>query len=537
MMNAGNPGYAYPDFKPFTPREIEQHITLYFLQWIAPVPQANMRFKSQRDDPIAGNDLVARVFGKNGGRRHKHFKCFFTLTNPLKVPPPRSENPNYKVYTLLRHMQIVCAEAWDPGVDFSGDEQTIGFQGAHADKLRINYKAEGDGFQTGALCENGYTFAFYFRNQPAPSKYLKQGLSPLHSRIMGLFDVLRHKYHRVQFDNLYLSAKFCRASWNHPKKVLVAGVTRKGGRGIPSCVKQEELVNKKEIMKARGTVKAAILKGDGDCPNLVAVSVYDTKPVHFLSMKCDSIKWVVKTKLVYCNETGRREPMKFLRLNVNNDYNQDMGHVDVSDQLRNQYRFDHWMRKRKWWWSFWFWGMGVLKVNAYVCYVDFMKEQGVPQQQILTHYEFRKQIALAWLDADQYWPDKYQYKKRKDPPTATDATVRPTRAATLQATIESSRPGRVCDKSLDGLHGKLRCRVDTSVSHFPVRLKSRQVYCSLHRWATSGDMKYRGGITKCSHCNVALCHECFTIFHSEQNIVPQKETLGQRFRRQKKEVS
>ena len=33
------------------------------------------------------------------------------------------------------------------GRDISGDEPTIGFQGRHADMLRITYKAEGDGFQ------------------------------------------------------------------------------------------------------------------------------------------------------------------------------------------------------------------------------------------------------------------------------------------------------------------------------------------------------------------------------------------------------
>ena len=36
---------------------------------------------------------------------------------------------------------------------------------------------------------------------------------------------------------------------------------------------------------------------------------------------------------------------------INDDYNMRMGHVDISDQLRNYYHFDHWMRKTKWWWE------------------------------------------------------------------------------------------------------------------------------------------------------------------------------------------
>ena len=39
---------------------------------------------------------------------------------------------------------------------FEIDEMKIGFQGMHAVKKRITYKAEGDGFQVDALCEDGF---------------------------------------------------------------------------------------------------------------------------------------------------------------------------------------------------------------------------------------------------------------------------------------------------------------------------------------------------------------------------------------------
>ena len=93
-------------------------------------------------------------------------------------------------------------------------------------------------------------------------------------------------------DNLYLSAKFCKGSYNHSNKVLLAGVTRKGGRGIPDCVIHEEVKSQSDQRKVRGTVKAAVLKGDRDCPDLIALSVYDSKPVNFLSMIAEEIKWV-----------------------------------------------------------------------------------------------------------------------------------------------------------------------------------------------------------------------------------------------------
>ena len=95
-----------------------------------------------------------------------------------------------------------------PGRDLSTDDPKMGFKGKHSDKLRITYKKEGNGFQCDCIADNGYTFKFYFRNQPAPKKWLDKGYSPLHSRCMALFDCFMDEYHKVRFDNIYMSAKF-----------------------------------------------------------------------------------------------------------------------------------------------------------------------------------------------------------------------------------------------------------------------------------------------------------------------------------------
>jgi hypothetical protein len=119
----------------------------------------------------------------------------------------------------------------------------MGFKGQHADKLRINYKKEGDGFQANCLADDGYTFTFYLRNQPAPKKYIDMGFSPLHSRVMALYDCLLEEYHMIRFDNLYMSAKFCLGSFQHTKKVMVEGVTRTNQRGLPKEVIQHDIKN------------------------------------------------------------------------------------------------------------------------------------------------------------------------------------------------------------------------------------------------------------------------------------------------------
>jgi hypothetical protein len=155
------------------------------------------------------------------------------------------------------------------------DEQTISMKGHHADKIRITFKRAGDGFMCDALCDDGFTYSIYFRNEPPPPKYTAMGLSPLHGRVMWLFDQLKDHGHRCRVDNLYMSAKFAKFCYNHDNKILLEGVARKG-RGIPQIVEQEEVKRSIEAT-TRGTVKAAVLEGDSDCPNLVAVSVYDTQ--------------------------------------------------------------------------------------------------------------------------------------------------------------------------------------------------------------------------------------------------------------------
>ena len=84
----------------------------------------------------------------------------------------------------------------------------------------------------------------------------------------------------------------------HPNKILAQGTYRKGGRGLPNEVIQEVVNTKKALRDKQGTVKAAVLQGDTNFVNLVASSIYNTQPVHFLSMVCDTIKWVKKKKKV-----------------------------------------------------------------------------------------------------------------------------------------------------------------------------------------------------------------------------------------------
>ena len=194
---------------------------------------------------------------------------------------------------------------------------------------------------------------------------------------MELFDDMKDSHHHCTMDNLYNSTAFCRAAYNHTRKIICQGVTRKGMRDIPPSVLQVEQKPRKYQIKVRGTDRDAILEGDDACPNLVACSIYNTKPVHYLIIVCDTIKWVVMEKPCFNVETGMIETLIFLRMNTIHEYNNTMGGVDLVEQLQGTYRIDEGVRNRKWRWSILFWSIGVMITNAYVIYLHVNLENGI----------------------------------------------------------------------------------------------------------------------------------------------------------------
>ena len=263
-------------------------------------------------------------------------------------------------------------------------------------------------------------------------------------------------------------------------------------------------------------VKVAVLVGDEEVPDLVAVSYYDQKPVHFLSTICELIKWIECHKEVYCVETEQVEMMKFLCLNINNSYNHGMGGVDIADQLRNYYRFDHWSRQRKWWWSIFFWALGVLLVNTYVSYKEYMHYIG---KQLMSHYEFRKSIALAWLDPTTYWPNQMKKRNKSMASTTSNSHSTTTISSTQRSTSSISSQSNqnpsinqdnnkkwappVNDKTLCPREGALWCWLDMTIPHLPSASNCKEPKCALHFWACK--KKHRYHMLRCTTCGIHLC--------------------------------
>ena len=91
------------------------------------------------------------------------FRRFFAVQDNRKTTPPRSSKPNHKIDPFLDWINEVSMRAWHLAKNVSVDEQTQGMK---------TYKKEGDGFQCDALCNDRYTFVFFFRHKPPPKNML-----------------------------------------------------------------------------------------------------------------------------------------------------------------------------------------------------------------------------------------------------------------------------------------------------------------------------------------------------------------------------
>jgi hypothetical protein len=128
--------------------------------------------------------------------------------------------------------------------------------------------------------------------------------------------------------------------------------------GCPPCVIQEEKLGK-HANAARGTVKAAVLKGDSMSSDLVVASCFDQKLFYMISSKVKKVSWEPIVKKVWSSPLKSNVDFTFLRWSLSHDYNYQMNDNDIADQLQLHYQIMRFQRNNKWWWALFLWGYKV----------------------------------------------------------------------------------------------------------------------------------------------------------------------------------
>ena len=142
LGNCGKIGGMYPNWTPFSIKEIQQCFGLYILNGLNISPRIEYKFRSQDEDPVNGNNFCSYVFRSDSNRRFKQFRALFAIQDPMLPIPSRKHAPNHKVDPFLLHMLKSVFAYWAPGPSIAGDEQDAGFQGRHPDKHRVTFKKE-----------------------------------------------------------------------------------------------------------------------------------------------------------------------------------------------------------------------------------------------------------------------------------------------------------------------------------------------------------------------------------------------------------
>lgn len=81
-----------------------------------------------------------------------------------------------------------------------------------------------------------------------------------------------------------------------------------------------------------------MLKNGGNIKDLVAILYYDSKPVYLRMTVLENMAWNTKEKKAFNPASNKICPMKFVRPNFIDKYNQDMDHVDITEHLGKNFQ-------------------------------------------------------------------------------------------------------------------------------------------------------------------------------------------------------
>ena len=175
-----------------------------------------------------------------------------------------------------------------------------------------------------------------------------------------------------------------------------------------------------------------------------------------------------------------------------------------------------------------FWSVGVLLTNAYKVYLRVNEDEGVTKKSdgLLTHYEFRKSIALYWINPELVEKRNHLLGEVVEENSAVARCLNsPSTVSTLTGATFDSTSHPQCTPLSDASlkeSAALGCRLDRTLPHIPTIAPSKKVKCSMHRWLGA---RKEGQLLYCPSCNVHLCARCYHDFHYISDLVGSKQML------------
>ena len=310
-------------------------------------------------------------------------------------------NPLFKIQPVLDHMKGAFSQWYYPKKSLSIDEAMIFFNGRLSFKQYIPSKPTKWGIKCWEICDssNGYCLDFDVYTGTTHSNPSRFGVG--YDVISSLSMQYLHKKHSIYFDRFFTSVD------------VLEYLLRNGTYGCGTCRSNRKGLPKrlKNLKMRRGEIKC-FQKYD---TNLLLTLFKDKKLVHMLSTNTShSILQSGKPAVV-------------------DDFNKNMGGVDLNDQLCMYYKAGR--PSHKWWrYVFWF-VINVAITNAWILF----KESGRGDK--YSHVKFRMELAER-LKGD-FNARKKNVNKHQSPPKLAEFRVND---HNLIHTEGRSRVCRVCSK-------------------------------------------------------------------------------------------
>ena len=336
-IQSGSNGYAaskgagakdhYSEFVPFSKYEIVKGCGLLLRNGVAPTPNQVLAFQDPRNSFVWGDNRTREVWeGKGCGgpaRRWQHFRSFFHIQSyaqqdMTKTDPKTGQfvkldantaGPLVKLEPMLSYMRMKWQRGWRPGKDLALDEETVGFKGRCSLVVRIKNKNEGDGLQADCICDEGYTFTFWFRCDHLPCTRDKD-VSDRDTRCAWLVDQLPGAWYHLFMDNLFTSWKF--GEMLAKRQCLFAGTcTVQEWRGLHREVVQKEVRRRRAGNGAGGGVHGHACYGVAACGAQVTTIKALEEAKGTLKASVRTMPGADKCEVIYCwTRTFLRPPFR-----------------------------------------------------------------------------------------------------------------------------------------------------------------------------------------------------------------------------------
>lgn len=342
-------GMTETNWNDVTVPELQAFLAIFIVMGIKKLPQMDMYWST---NDMIGCPWISQTMTR---ARFQMINRFLHVANNAEAVN-RGEpgyNPLFKVQPLIDHLKAKFAQWYYPRKCLSIDEAMIGFNGRLSFKQYIPSKPTKWGIKVWEICESKTGFCLDFDVYTGKNREFQSRFGVGFDVVSKLSSRFLNKFHCMYFDRFFTGVDIIEYLLRN--NTYACGTVRSNRKGLPKGLKR--------LKMRRGQTKTFQKTGS----SLMLTLFKDRKLVHMLSSNSEH-------SLL---DTGKPK--------VIDDFNKNMGGVDLNDQLCMYYKAGR--PSHKWWRYVFFFLLNVSVTNAWILFKESGRGNGY------THVKFCMDLA------------------------------------------------------------------------------------------------------------------------------------------------